>query len=105
MTAVVVERARQEVAWPTWDVPAAAVRAWLRLHLALAVISDPAPCELDPDGWFVSGQSPQLGEAVAGCGRCPVLHLCRAYAVAAGERDGVWGGTTPAERRAARGHV
>jgi WhiB family transcriptional regulator, redox-sensing transcriptional regulator len=32
------------------------------------------------------------------CLRCPVLGECTAYALAADERYGVWGGLTPAER-------
>ena len=33
------------------------------------------------------------------CARCPVLAECAAYALAAGEPYGVWGGFTVAERR------
>ncbi len=36
------------------------------------------------------------------CWRCPVMKVCAAYALAAGEREGVWGGTLPDERRAMR---
>ena len=39
------------------------------------------------------------------CRCCPLLVACRTYAVAAQEPFGVWGGTTPAERRAAGANV
>ncbi|WP_283214585.1 WhiB family transcriptional regulator [Mycobacteroides abscessus] len=33
------------------------------------------------------------------CRRCPVREPCSSYAIAAGESFGVWGATTPRERR------
>ena len=39
--------------------------------------------------------------AKAVCRRCPVVLACREYAVENGESHGIWGATTPAERRAA----
>ena len=42
-------------------------------------------------------------EAVAICRRCPVRQPCLDYALAAEERFGVWGGTTPRERHRMRG--
>ena len=33
------------------------------------------------------------------CQTCPVLNQCRQYAVAAAEPYGIWGATTPQERR------
>ena len=43
----------------------------------------------------------QAGEQVAKaiCARCPVVDVCAAYAVAARERYGVWGGLSEADRR------
>ncbi|MHB1554603.1 MAG: WhiB family transcriptional regulator [Acidimicrobiales bacterium] len=38
--------------------------------------------------------------ALALCGACPVVEPCRA--AGAREPDGVWGGTTPRDRRRAR---
>lgn len=35
------------------------------------------------------------------CQSCPVLATCREYAMETGESHGVWGATTPAERRSA----
>jgi WhiB family transcriptional regulator, redox-sensing transcriptional regulator len=40
--------------------------------------------------------------AVRICRTCPVQAPCLARALAAGECDGVWGATTPAERRVMR---
>ncbi|NNM44593.1 WhiB family transcriptional regulator [Knoellia koreensis] len=49
-----------------------------------------------PEAWWSSSLE---AEAVAVCRSCPVARECLAYALAAGERDGVWGGFTNAERR------
>lgn len=58
----------------------------------------PAPCEEgDPELWWpIRGDSP---DAVAGCEVCPARVECLAYAVAVDERDGIWGGLLPSERR------
>ena len=55
--------------------------------------------ELDGDLWY-----PELGEgsvkyAKAICARCPVQQRCLEYALDRGETFGVWGGTTPQERK------
>lgn len=36
------------------------------------------------------------------CAGCPVAEPCRAWAIEHREENGVWGGTTPRERRQAR---
>jgi hypothetical protein len=46
--------------------------------------------------------APSTRLAVAGCWRCPAREACLAYAVAADEREGVWGATLPEERRELR---
>ncbi|SRR5216683_1469852 len=57
----------------------------------------------EPDLWF-----PAFGDRVAAerakgvCARCPVREGCREWALAAGERSGIWGGTTERERRVLR---
>jgi WhiB family redox-sensing transcriptional regulator len=33
------------------------------------------------------------------CQECPVIEACRSYAISAGEHYGIWGATTPRERR------
>ncbi|MFI1398177.1 WhiB family transcriptional regulator [Streptomyces sp. NPDC020681] len=44
----------------------------------------------------------EIREAKNICSRCPVREDCLALAIQSGETDGVWGGTTPAERRSIR---
>ena len=48
------------------------------------------------------GQSGAVQAAVAVCAACPVRNPCLAYALAAGEGRGVWGGLTVNERKALR---
>jgi WhiB family redox-sensing transcriptional regulator len=59
----------------------------------------------DPELFFPGGTSGpallQIAEAKKVCRRCPVLEQCRDWAVDTGQ-DGVWGGTTEAERRTLR---
>ncbi|MDX3095571.1 WhiB family transcriptional regulator [Streptomyces sp. ME01-24h] len=59
--------------------------------------------EEDPELFFpISGSGPglaQIAEAKAVCLRCPVTRQCLAWALTAGRLDGIWGGTTEAERR------
>jgi WhiB family redox-sensing transcriptional regulator len=69
----------------------------------LDVLSTPVPCRSSPERWWATpatpaGESAQA-EAVAGCMECAVRVECVAYAVAATERFGVWGGLRPADRR------
>lgn len=44
-------------------------------------------------------ESPAIREAKAVCSTCPVKAECLAFALDAQERDGIWGGMTPDERR------
>lgn len=63
----------------------------------------PAVCEdaVDADVWCPTERDdPSL--VVAMCMACPVRPECAAYAIAAGERGGIWGALTPAERVAVR---
>jgi len=88
------------IPWPVLPIPAAAVDEWRQLVDALrqhgpTPREDPATREL----WHSTRGPEVAAEAVFGCSRCPVLDACGAYALAADERDGVWGGTTAAERR------
>jgi WhiB family transcriptional regulator, redox-sensing transcriptional regulator len=53
----------------------------------------------------VSESGPALREIAAAkaiCARCPVAADCRDWALRSGEVAGIWGGTTPAERRLLR---
>lgn len=47
---------------------------------------------------FFPASSDDIGAIVRFCTRCRVRTPCLAYAVATGERFGIWGGRTPRER-------
>jgi len=58
-----------------------------------------AACQgLDPDIFYPSSIDDEE-EAKAICAICPVRQPCLEHALAARERDGVWGGHTDRERR------
>ena len=49
--------------------------------------------------------SVEVREAKAVCAQCPVKQQCLEHALEFDERHGIWGGTTPTERRVmANGH-
>lgn len=69
--------------------------------------TDRAACRgEDPELFYpVSAAGPalvQVDEAKTICATCPVTEDCLAWALRAGEPAGVWGGTTPEERRLLR---
>jgi WhiB family transcriptional regulator, redox-sensing transcriptional regulator len=69
--------------------------------------TDHAICRgADPDLFFPIGYSgplaAQVDQAKQICAHCPVLADCLDWALRAGEPDGIWGGTTPEERRRLR---
>lgn len=72
-------------------------------HALAARLADagPAPCQTDTDvDWFAIAPT-AVDRAVTVCRQeCAARAECLAYAVAAGEWFGVWGGSTAAERRA-----
>lgn len=88
------------VVWPSGSVRAAG--EWAALDAALSEAAGSVPCrEGDAELWW--DPTAEL-EAASGCRvSCPAVGECLAYAVAAGERYGVWGAATPGERRAMRG--
>jgi WhiB family redox-sensing transcriptional regulator len=61
---------------------------------------------VDPEWFFPVGDvGPGLREVAAAkavCARCPVARECLEWALREGEAAGIWGGTTPEERRALR---
>lgn len=61
---------------------------------------------VDPDLFFPVGTTgpalPQIEEAKAVCGHCPVREECLRWALDTGQTIGVWGGMSEAERRALR---
>ncbi|MFI6296742.1 WhiB family transcriptional regulator [Nonomuraea sp. NPDC050790] len=61
-------------------------------------------CRDDPELFFPASYGPsharQVEEAKGACGRCPVAAACLRYALDIEEYEhGIWGGTTPHERR------
>lgn len=68
---------------------------------------DRAACrDEDPELFFPIGttgpaeRQSELAKRV--CRRCPVVDPCLQFALRTGQNYGVWGGTTPEERRALR---
>ncbi|MFJ1865497.1 WhiB family transcriptional regulator [Streptomyces sp. NPDC088097] len=63
--------------------------------------ADATCAQSDPESFF-----PERGHSIAAvkrvCAVCPVLDLCRDYALTHGEQHGVWGGLSERERRALR---
>ena len=68
---------------------------------------DAACQDADPDLFFPIGTAGsglrQIEEAKRICRVCPAHVQCLAWALDNGVADGVWGGTTPEERRVIRG--
>jgi WhiB family transcriptional regulator, redox-sensing transcriptional regulator len=60
----------------------------------------------DPELFFPEGSGLRAAEqeraAKQVCGTCPVLAPCLAWALTVPEQEGIWGGTSPAERRLLR---
>lgn len=60
----------------------------------------------DPDLFFpiAAGYAlnKQVSRALLICDGCPVRRQCLDFAMQTGEKDGIWGGTTPEERTRAR---
>lgn len=61
---------------------------------------------VDPELFFPLSESglgaSQVAAAKAVCARCPVAAQCLTWALRSGEAAGIWGGTTPDERRLLR---
>lgn len=88
-------------------IPPAAVDAWRTLSEVLEVHGAP-PCGSSghPEAWWpdLSPEGLELAEtAVSACMSCPAIEECLAYALAADERFGIWGGRTEQERGWSRG--
>lgn len=66
------------------------------------IAAKPQCREEDPELFFPLGDSPQYDDQVAEaklvCDMCSVRQPCLLWALETGQRDGIWGGTTPKER-------
>ena len=58
-----------------------------------------AVCKGDPGPWFPGPGRGAGQDALELCSWCPERAPCLAWALDKDERDGIWGGTTPEERR------
>lgn len=85
-----------------YGIPIHARPYWDALHDA---IGPSTPCAgPDRDRW--TGGKRDQAWAADRCLDCPAMIACLEYAQTAGERTGVWGGTTPDDpRRQARPHL
>ena len=54
---------------------------------------------VDPEIFYPVSEEDEALEAKAICDSCPVRVACLEYALAAREKNGVWGGLTERERR------
>jgi WhiB family transcriptional regulator, redox-sensing transcriptional regulator len=86
-------------------------RAFVEFSHAQAELEDSGktlPCRINPDFFFPEDyfepRCKDLSENVAKmlCASCPLINLCSAYAIAAQEDYGIWGGTNARERREIR---
>jgi hypothetical protein len=60
---------------------------------------DEFPCERDPEAWFPdSSDMAAIAAAKTGCSICPARASCLEFALASGQRWGVWGGLSEDER-------
>ena len=90
-------RAHQEGALSLWELLGLgepAETAWM---------VDALCAQTDPDT-FHPAPGESLRSAKSVCVACPVRAECLTHALAHNERHGVWGGTSPRERRALLGH-
>lgn len=61
------------------------------------------PCRRDPDAWVPEQYLPVwVREPVQICMACPMRQPCLELGELRAEREGIYGGTTPGERRARR---
>jgi hypothetical protein len=59
-----------------------------------------AVCKGDPAPWEPGPGHQTEQDAKGACSWCPERAPCLAWALRKDERDGIWGGTTPEERKA-----
>ena len=72
-----------------------------RPELDRSWVKDSACSEPEGELFFpIRGENPKDAKAI--CARCPVQEECLEYALANGERFGVWGGKSEKERRRIR---
>lgn len=70
------------------------------LALVSALGGQPPPCVAEPEQWYAVDPAP----AIERCRQCHAEPECAAYAVALGERWGVWGAIDRERRQQRRTH-
>ena len=63
--------------------------------------ADAACRDLETDLFFPASDE-DAGPALEVCASCPVREACLAFALATRQDDGIWGGTTEADRKRIR---
>lgn len=84
-------------------IPPEAAPAWVSLTCALDRLAEQGGrpvCATRPDQWSADARASARSDAAEACTYCPALHPCAAFADAADERHGVWGGIDRARRPA-----
>lgn len=85
-----------------WAIPPEALTEWLALAAVVDEIGA-VPCRTsDPEAWWpraAGGDGFATRMALDGCSVCGARAECLAYALAADEGEGIWGGALPEERR------
>ena len=75
-----------------WAIPSQAILEWQARATTLEDAGT-VPCRTsDPEAWWPDKKAagaPATQLAVAGCWTCPAVYACRAYALAADEREGI----------------
>lgn len=70
-------------------------------ELPMFDMTDAACASSDPELFFpdgLTGRSEKIAQAKEICATCPIAVQCLQHAIL-NDEEGIWGGTTPAERR------
>ena len=73
-------------------------------HVDMSWQNDTAACIGHPVDWWFPADKTNATTAKEICQTCPLINPCKAHGIAH-ELHGVWGGTTPKERRKLRGQT
>lgn len=97
MSVTIARAARAE--GPEFLIPPGARDEWAALSRALLGVVPSCASSTVPQTWW---EPARAEDAKAACWACVARSECLGYAVAAGERYGVWGAMSPAERAVLR---
>lgn len=83
-------------------------KLWMTLQVSIDEWDGHLPCQSSPEHFFPTSENGSsasyfdIGMAKEACQTCPIVADCLEYAIAAREDYGIWGGTTPVERKTLR---